>query len=70
MIADSLEAELISGAVTALRRRADRQRARAADWTVTTERGVAILSGEAAVALRIAAALDEAADELAACPVA
>ena len=67
---DELEGAFTVGAVRALRRRAARQRARAEAWTVTTERGVAILSGEAAAALRIAAALDEAADELAACPVA
>ena len=67
---DELEAAFTVGAVASLRRRAARQRKLAEAWTVTTERGVAILSGEAAVALRIAAALDEAADELAACLVA
>jgi hypothetical protein len=58
-----LEEEFHAGAVAALRRRAARQRKRAADWTVTTESGVAIKGGEAAIAERIAAVLDQTADE-------
>lgn len=62
---DDIEAEILSGAITALRRRAARQRQRAADWTVTGANGVVVKSGEGAIAERIAAALDEAADDLA-----
>lgn len=70
MIADPLEAAFTVGAIAALRRRADRQRELASAWTVTGANGVRIVAGEGRVAERIAAALDEAADELAACPVA
>jgi hypothetical protein len=63
-VTDEIEAEIRSGALVALRRRAERQRKIAADWTVTGERGVQVMSGEGAVALRIAAALDEAADAI------
>ena len=61
---DQIERDIIDGAVTALRRRAERQRKIADAWTVHNERGVIVRSGEASVALRIAAALTEAADEL------
>jgi hypothetical protein len=61
---DEIEAEFRAAAVSALRRRAERQRKLAADWTVTGENGVRIMSGEGAIALRIATALDQAADEL------
>jgi|HubBroStandDraft_2_1064218.scaffolds.fasta_scaffold432080_1 hypothetical protein len=60
---DALEADILQGAITALRRRAARQRKIAADWTVTGENGVVVKAGEAAIALRIAAALDELAAE-------
>lgn len=63
-MSDPLEAAIRAGAIAALRRRAERQRRIAADWTVTGPRGEVIRSGEGAIALRIAAALDEAADEL------
>jgi hypothetical protein len=61
---DPIEKVVVAGAVAALRRRAERQRAIAKDWTVTGADGTASLAGEAAIALRIAAALDQAADEL------
>jgi hypothetical protein len=59
-----LEAEFLAGAIAALRRRAARQRDIAKSWTTHSERGAVILQGEAAIALRIAAALDDAADDL------
>ena len=52
------------GSILALRRRAARQRQRAADWTVIGENGVRIVAGEGRIAERIAAALDQAADEI------
>jgi hypothetical protein len=52
---DQTEADILAGAVTALRRRAARQREVAASWGEG--------SGEASVALRIARELDRAADE-------
>ena len=60
---DEIETAMLRGAVIALRRRADRQRKRAADWTIVGPNGVRILAGEGRVAERIAAALDQAADE-------
>jgi hypothetical protein len=64
-VVDDVEGAVVSAAIAALRRRAELQRKKAAKWTVTTERGVVIRSGEAAIAERIAAALDQAADDLA-----
>jgi hypothetical protein len=61
---DNVEKDVIAGAVAALRRRAARQRERAANWTVRNERGAIVRSGEAAVALRIAEALEAAATDL------
>jgi hypothetical protein len=61
---DQLETDIRAGAIAALRRRAERQRKRAEDWTVVGEKGQRIMAGEGAVALRIAVALDQAADEL------
>jgi hypothetical protein len=61
---DFIESAFLAGAVTALRRRAERQRKIAEAWTVYGERGVRVMSGEAEIALRIAASLDQAADEL------
>ena len=58
-----LEAAFTVGAMAALRRRADRQRKLAADWTVTGANGVRIVVGGGRRAERIAAALDQAADE-------
>jgi hypothetical protein len=63
-VADAVEDAIRAGAVRALRRRADRQRAIAKSWTVHGERNAVIRQGEAAVALRIAQALSECADEL------
>jgi hypothetical protein len=62
--ADPIESALLAGAVAALRRRATRQERVAADWTANGSRGAVIRQGEAAVALRIAQALKELADEL------
>lgn len=61
---DDLEDGFRAGAVVALRRRAARQRQRASEWTVTGENCVRILAGEGRIAERIAAALDQIADEL------
>jgi hypothetical protein len=61
---DPIELAVLSGAIAALRRRAQRQRAISESWTVRGERGATVLSGEAAVALRIAEALDQAADAI------
>ncbi len=63
-MADNLEEEFRAGAIVALRRRAARQREIAKSWTAHGERGAIILQGEARVALRIAEALDQAADDL------
>jgi hypothetical protein len=63
-VAEDTEADIHVGAIAALRRRAQRQRKIAESWTVYSERGVIVRSGEAAIALRIAAALEAAADEL------
>jgi hypothetical protein len=60
---DALEADMMRGAIAALRRRAERQRKVASDWTVNGENGVRILSVEGRIAERIAVALDQAADE-------
>ncbi len=62
--ADLIGCAFLAGAITALRRRADRQRAIAKGWTVDGERGTVVVSGEGSIAERIAAALDQAADEL------
>jgi hypothetical protein len=63
-VADELEEEFRAGAIVALRRRAARQRQRAADWTVTGANGLRIVAGEGRIAERIAEALDQAADDL------
>ena len=54
---DDLEAAIMAGAATALRRRAARQAQIAANWTAVGERGALIRSGEAAIALRISTTL-------------
>ena len=61
---DELEEDFRAGAVLVLRRRAARQRQRAADWTGVGENGVRIMSSEGAIALRIAEALEQAIAEL------
>jgi hypothetical protein len=53
---------MCAGAIAALRRRAQRQRAISESWTVRGARGVIVRTGEAAVAMRISEALDQAAD--------
>ena len=60
---DLIESTFLAGAVTALRRRASRQRERAESWTVIGENGVRIVAGEGRIAERIALALDQAAGE-------
>jgi hypothetical protein len=55
-VGDDLEEAIVAGAIAALRRRADRQRA------IAKAHGPG--SGEAAIALRIAETLDRTADEL------
>jgi hypothetical protein len=62
---DEIEEAVVAGAIAALRRRAARQRQHAADGTVQGARRVIVRTGEAAVALRIAEALEAAAVELA-----
>ena len=61
---DEIEKDIIAGAVRVLRRRAVRQRERATEWTVTGANGLRITSGEGAIALRIAEALEDAANGL------
>jgi hypothetical protein len=61
---DPFEDAVCAGAVRALRRRAARQAAIAESWTTHGARGVIVRSGEAAIALRIAEALDQAAHEI------
>ena len=62
--ADPIESAFLAGAVTALRRRAARQARIAEDGTTSGERNAVIRQGESAVALRLALALNELADEL------
>jgi hypothetical protein len=64
-MADDLETAIRAGAIAALRRRAERQRQRASEWTVDGENGVRVVAGEGRIAERIAAALYEAADAIA-----
>lgn len=59
---DEIEKNIIAGAVRVLRRRAVRQRERATDWTVIGANSLRITSGEGAIALRIAEALEDAAN--------
>ena len=61
---DDLEEAFRRGAAAALRQRAERQRTIAEDWTVRGARGVIVRSGEGAIAVRIAEALEQAANEL------
>jgi hypothetical protein len=62
-VGNDLKEEFRAGTVVALRRRAPRQRQRAADWTVTGANGIHIVA-EGRIAERIAEALDQTADEL------
>jgi hypothetical protein len=61
---DAIEEAIVAGAIAALRRRADRQTAIAKSWTAHGERGAIIRQGETAIALRIAEALGQAANDL------
>ena len=61
---DDLEGAFRRGAVAALRRRAERQRILAENWTVRGAHGVRIVAGEGRIAERIAEALEHAANEL------
>jgi hypothetical protein len=63
---DEIERAIRAGAIAALRRRAERQRTAAALGTVAAEGrpDVLILTGEAAVAARLAEAFAALADEL------
>ena len=61
---DPFEDAVCAGAVAALRRRAQRQRAISESWTMRGARGVTVRSGEAVIADLLAAALTEIADEL------
>jgi hypothetical protein len=61
---DDLEVASQAGAISALRKRAERQRQRAKDWTVTGANGVRIVAGEGRIAERIAEALEATAAEL------
>jgi hypothetical protein len=60
---DDLEAAFRAGAIVALRKCATRQAEIAASWTTVGERGAVIRAGEAAIALRISAALGDLAAE-------
>jgi hypothetical protein len=64
MTGDPIESTFLAGAITALRRRAARQARIAADGTTNGSRNAVIRQGESAVALRVAHALNELADEL------
>jgi hypothetical protein len=61
---DPIASAFLAGAVRALRRRAERQRAIAKGWTVHGARGAIVVAGEGRVADRIAGELEAAADEL------
>jgi hypothetical protein len=61
---DEIEEAVVAGAVLALRRRAQRQRAISESWTERGVRGVIVRTGEAAIALRIALALEETAVDI------
>jgi hypothetical protein len=66
MSVDPLEAEIVTGAIRALRRRAEAIRARAsANITIIDRPPVRILTSESATALRIAKDFDRIADDLA-----
>ena len=60
---DEIEAAIKAGAVSALRRRADRQTQLASEGTTVGERGAVIRSGEATIAVRLAAAFTWLADD-------
>ena len=61
---DPIKSALRAAAIAALRKRAERQARIAADGTTAGERGAIICSGEAAIALRLAATLGGLAAEI------
>jgi hypothetical protein len=61
---DEIEEAVVAGAIAALRRRAARQRQRAADGTVQAARRAIVRTGEAVIALRLADAIDAAANDV------
>jgi hypothetical protein len=61
---DDLEAAIKAGAVSALRRRGDRQARLASEGTTVCERGAVVRTGEATIAIRLAAAFTQLADDL------
>jgi hypothetical protein len=61
---DDLDAAIKAGAVSALRRRADRQARLASAGTSHGDRGAIVRTGEATIAIRLAAALNQLADDL------
>jgi hypothetical protein len=61
---DEIEAAFVAGAVSALRKRAQRQAKLAAEGTAVGDRGAVIRTGEGALAARLAVALEDAAAEL------
>ena len=63
-MADEIDEAFRRRAAAALRRRAERQRQRASEWTITAENGVHIISGEGRIAERLALVLDEIALEI------
>jgi hypothetical protein len=63
-VGDELEAAIRAGAISALRTRAERQAAIAADGTTVGERGAIIQTGEAAIAIVLASTFASLANEL------
>jgi hypothetical protein len=63
-MSDDIEAQIVAGAIAALRKRADRQVRIARAETTTAERGARVMTGEGRVALRLAEAFNELAAEL------
>jgi hypothetical protein len=63
-MSDDVEAQIVAGAIAALRKRADRQKRIAQEGQIAGERGSVIRSGESSIALRLARTLREVADEL------
>jgi hypothetical protein len=60
---DPLEADMLQGAASALRNRAERQAKLAQAGTMRGDRGVSVRTGEAAIADRLSAALSALAAE-------
>jgi hypothetical protein len=60
---DSLEADMLQGAASALRNRAERQAKLAQAGAMRGDRGVSVRTGEAAIAARLADAFSQLASE-------